>query len=34
MTEDIPFDKTFDLTPGKVDDVLPGVRRLLGQPSD
>jgi|SRR5690242_1195805 len=29
MSEDIPFDKTFDLAPGQVEDVLPGVRRLL-----
>src|SRR2546423_584388 len=29
MSDDIPFDKSFDLAPGKVDDVAPGVRRLL-----
>jgi glyoxylase-like metal-dependent hydrolase (beta-lactamase superfamily II) len=29
MSEDIPFDKSFDLPPGRVDDVMPGVRRLL-----
>jgi glyoxylase-like metal-dependent hydrolase (beta-lactamase superfamily II) len=29
MTDDIAFDKTFDLTPGQVEEVAPGVRRLL-----
>jgi glyoxylase-like metal-dependent hydrolase (beta-lactamase superfamily II) len=29
MSDDIPFDKTFDLPPGKVEEVYPGVRRLL-----
>src|SRR5215831_13342943 len=29
MTDDIPFDKTFDLLPGKVEELRPGVRRLL-----
>ena len=29
MSDDIPFDKTFDLPPGKVEDVAPGIRRLL-----
>jgi glyoxylase-like metal-dependent hydrolase (beta-lactamase superfamily II) len=29
MSDDIPFDRSFDLPPGQVDDVLPGVRRLL-----
>jgi glyoxylase-like metal-dependent hydrolase (beta-lactamase superfamily II) len=29
MSDDIPFDKSFDLPPGKVEEVLPGVRRLL-----
>src|SRR5215468_10263770 len=29
MTEDIPFDRRFDLAPGKVEEVAPGVRRLL-----
>src|SRR3954462_4288634 len=29
MSEDIPFDRTLDLVPGKVDEVAPGVRRLL-----
>src|SRR5258706_7411622 len=29
MPDDIPFDKSFDLAPGQVDEVLPGVRRLL-----
>jgi len=29
MADDIPFDKSFDLTPGKVDTVILGVRRVL-----
>src|SRR5262245_33700206 len=29
MSDDIPFDRTFDLPPGKVEEVVPGVRRLL-----
>lgn len=29
MTDDIPFDKAFDLAPGRVEEVIPGVRRLL-----
>jgi len=29
MSDDIPFDKSFDLPPGKVEEVAPGVRRLL-----
>jgi glyoxylase-like metal-dependent hydrolase (beta-lactamase superfamily II) len=29
MAEDIPFDKTFELVPGQVDEVMPGVRRVL-----
>ncbi|HLH95566.1 MAG TPA: MBL fold metallo-hydrolase [Xanthobacteraceae bacterium] len=29
MSEDIPFDKSFELAPGKVEEVMPGVRRLL-----
>lgn len=29
MADDIPFDKSFDLAPGKVEEVLPGVRRVL-----
>lgn len=29
MSDDIPFDKTFDLAPGLVEEILPGVRRLL-----
>ena len=34
MAEDIPFDKKFDLVPGQVDEVMPGVRRILcGNPS-
>jgi glyoxylase-like metal-dependent hydrolase (beta-lactamase superfamily II) len=33
MTDDIPFDRRFDLPPGKVEDVRPGVRRLLANNS-
>src|SRR5207247_5768528 len=29
MSEDIPFDRSFDLAPGKAEEVAPGVRRLL-----
>ena len=29
MADDIPFDKAFSLTPGKPEQVMPGVRRLL-----
>src|SRR5499427_9876326 len=29
MTDDIPFDRSFDLPPGQVEEVAPGVRRLL-----
>jgi glyoxylase-like metal-dependent hydrolase (beta-lactamase superfamily II) len=29
MSDDIPFDKNFDLAPGRVEEVVPGVRRLL-----
>src|SRR5437867_12146376 len=29
MSADIPFDKSFDLVPETVDEVMPGVRRLL-----
>lgn len=29
MTEDIQFDRTFDLVPGHVDQVVPGVRRMV-----
>src|SRR5437868_7308400 len=29
MSEDIAFDRSFDLAPGKVEEVAPGVRRLL-----
>jgi glyoxylase-like metal-dependent hydrolase (beta-lactamase superfamily II) len=29
MMDDISFDKRFDLAPGKVEEVYPGVRRLL-----
>ena len=29
MSDDIPFDRSFDLPPGKVEEIYPGVRRLL-----
>jgi glyoxylase-like metal-dependent hydrolase (beta-lactamase superfamily II) len=29
MSNDIPLDKNFSLMPGKVDEVVPGVRRLV-----
>src|SRR3954454_25275202 len=29
MSDDIPFDKSFDLAPDIVDQVVPGVRRVL-----
>lgn len=29
MAEDIPYDKKFELVPGKVDEPMPGVRRIL-----
>ncbi len=29
MTDDIPFNKILDLAPGRVEEVAPGVRRLL-----
>jgi glyoxylase-like metal-dependent hydrolase (beta-lactamase superfamily II) len=29
MADDIPFDKDLNLTPGKVDQAMPGVRRVL-----
>ena len=29
MSDDIPFDKSFDLVPGTVDEVMPGLRRVL-----
>ena len=29
MSNDIPFDQTFTLSPGQVEEVMPGVRRLL-----
>jgi glyoxylase-like metal-dependent hydrolase (beta-lactamase superfamily II) len=29
MSDDIPFDKRFDLPPGKVEEVAPGIRRIL-----
>jgi glyoxylase-like metal-dependent hydrolase (beta-lactamase superfamily II) len=29
MSDDIPFDRTFDLAPGQAEEVRPGIRRLL-----
>lgn len=29
MADDIPFDKTLDLAPDTVDEVMPGVRRMM-----
>src|SRR3981081_3868176 len=29
MDDDIPFDRSFDLVPGQVEEVRPGVRRIL-----
>lgn len=29
MSDDIPFDKRFDLPPGRVEEVAPGIRRIL-----
>src|SRR5262244_694983 len=29
MSEDIPFNRTLNLAPGVVDNVAPGVRRIL-----
>ena len=29
MSEDIPFDKTLTLTPERVEETTPGIRRLL-----
>src|SRR5262245_52550182 len=29
MAEDIPYDKKFALTPGQVEEMMPGVRRIL-----
>ncbi len=29
MSDDIPFDRTFDLPPGQVEEVAPGIRRIL-----
>ena len=29
MSDDITFDKSFDLTPGRAEEVLPGVRRIV-----
>jgi glyoxylase-like metal-dependent hydrolase (beta-lactamase superfamily II) len=29
MTDDIPYDRSFDLAPGRAEEVAPGVRRIL-----
>ena len=29
MADDIPFDKSFDLPPGEIEEVMPGIRRLV-----
>ena len=29
MADDIPFNKSFDLAPGQVDEAMPGMRRVL-----
>jgi glyoxylase-like metal-dependent hydrolase (beta-lactamase superfamily II) len=29
MSDDIPFDKRFDLPPGQIEEAVPGVRRIL-----
>jgi len=29
MTDDIPFNRTLDLAPGVVEEVVPAVRRIL-----
>src|SRR5688572_7236251 len=29
MPDDIPYNRTFDLEPGRVEDVAPGVRRIV-----
>ena len=29
MSAELPFDRSFDLPPGTVEEVVPGVRRLL-----
>jgi glyoxylase-like metal-dependent hydrolase (beta-lactamase superfamily II) len=29
MSDEIPFDRSFDLAPGQVDEVVPGIRRVL-----
>src|SRR6266699_109966 len=29
MGEDIPFDRSFDLPPGRIEEIMPGLRRLL-----
>jgi len=29
MSEDIPFDKNLDLAPGRVDEPMPGIRRVM-----
>ena len=29
MSDDVPFNRTFDLSPGVVEELMPGVRRIL-----
>src|SRR5512140_3638961 len=29
MADDIPFDRSFDLPPGQVEELMPGLRRIL-----
>ena len=29
MSDDIPFNRTFELPPGQAEEVMPGVRRML-----
>src|ERR671929_22728 len=29
MSDDITFDKSFDLAPGRAEELLPGVRRIV-----
>ena len=29
MSDDIPFNRSFDLPPGQAEEVMPGVRRIL-----
>ena len=29
MSDDLTFDKSFDLAPGRAEEVVPGVRRIV-----